>query len=46
MKTKDGKKVKIIEDGEEPSQEIIDEETGKRKPKVKKIIININSQFI
>ena len=38
MKTKDGKEVKIIEDEEEPSEEVIDETTGKRKPKTKKIM--------
>ena len=36
MITKEGDEVEVIDD--EPSGEIIDEETGKRKPKKKKII--------
>ena len=38
MKNKSGKEVKIIEDENEPSEEIIDEKTGKRKPRKKKIV--------
>ena len=38
MITKDGKEVKVIDDENEPSEDIIDEVTGKRKPKKKKII--------
>ena len=38
MITKDGKEVKVIDDENEPSEEEIDEKTGKRKPKKKKII--------
>jgi CRISPR/Cas system-associated endonuclease Cas3-HD len=37
MKTKDGKHVQIIEDDNEPSEEILDK-NGKRKPKKKKIM--------
>ena len=36
MITKDGKEVKVIDDENEPSEDIIDEVTGKRKPKKKK----------
>ena len=38
MKAKDGKEVKIIEDENEPSEEIFDKKTGERKPKKKKIM--------
>ena len=38
MKTKDGKQVRIIDDENEPSEDIIDEITGKRKPKKKKVV--------
>ena len=43
MKTKDGKEVKIIEDEEEPSEELIDKRTGKRKPKTKKKENNVGN---
>ena len=38
MITKDGKKVKVIDNEEEPSSEYIDKRTGKRIPRKKKII--------
>ena len=38
MTTKDGKKVKIIEDDKEPSKVEYDKKTGKPKPRKKKII--------
>ena len=38
MITKEGDEVEVIDDENEPSGEIIDEKTGKRKPKKKKII--------
>ena len=38
MRTKDGKRVQILDNEEEPSEEIIDKETGKRRPRKKKYI--------
>ena len=38
MLTKDGEEVQVIDDENEPSEEVIDKRTGKRKPKKKKII--------
>ena len=37
MITDEGKKVQIIEDEDQPSEELIDKRTGKRKPRKKKI---------
>ena len=38
MITDEGKKVQIIEDEDQPSEELIDKRTGKRKPRKKKIV--------
>ena len=38
MITKDGKEVEVIDDEDQPSEDIIDKKTGKRKPRKKKII--------
>ena len=38
MLTNDGEEVQVIDDENEPSEDVIDKKTGKRKPKKKKII--------
>ena len=38
MRTKDGKRVQILDNEDEPSEEIIDKETGKRRPRKKKLV--------